>query len=138
MCLDRLEDFPTKDYGWKVFIRRRGKEAIWSGRLNLNQRSPASKAGLEEPFIDYVFPVNKWLDANNGKRNTILHTNDDYKNYKAGFHIFPSRNAAREFGYGVIRKVKFKEVITTGIQNEHKVIVAKKILVLPAKKRTKC
>ncbi len=116
MCLDTLEDFPVKDCGWKVFIRCRDK--------------------LGGPFRNYVFPVNKWLDANNGKGNTVLSTNDEDKKYKAGFHIYASREAARESGYNVVKRVKFKEVIATGRQNGHKVIVAKKVLVMPVKKRS--
>ena len=71
----------------------------------------------------------------------ILCTNHEDKKYKAGFHIYTSRDSARESaresGYNVIRKVKFKEVTATGMQHGCKVIVAQKLLVVPVKKRNR-
>lgn len=117
MCLDRLDTFPTKGYGWKTLYEKP------DGRL-------------EGTCTDYAFPVNRWLDANEGKSVPTLHTNNDYHTtYTAGFHAWTSRADARKYAWGVVRKVKLKDVIVTGWQDGLRVIVAKKLLVVPATKR---
>jgi hypothetical protein len=116
MCLDRLEAFPTKGYGWKAF----------------DKDSDGNLSGL---YTYYEFPVNRWLDANANGISTTLQANHSIHTYKSGFHIYSSRESARATG-GTVRKVKFKNVITTGMQCGHRVIVAKNVLVIPSKKRS--
>ncbi len=117
MCLCRLVDFPmTKNYGWKIFDKHSDGKlyGFWRGG---------------------VFPVNCWLIA----KPALIATSQTAKLYTAGFHLYASREDARKANYSksTIRKVKFKDIITTGLQGSHRVIVAKKLLVIPNTKKVR-
>jgi hypothetical protein len=129
MCLSKRTGWYKKKegVGWKVF-------KIRDGHLYSEYQGGKRKIG-------------KWLTD---KRKTSILT-PSFR-YPAGWHIFPSQKDARQWsgihfgikedGY-VIRKVNFKNVACSGKQLRTcgviplKVIVAKKMYIIPLKKPLK-
>ncbi len=113
MCLDTVdkEIKKTKGFGWKRLVRN------ISGTY-----SPCCKHGF------LTFKPNEWVED-------IC----DYTlgMYTTGFHIEDTRQGARAwFRIGnCVRKVLYQDVVATGIQDGTKVIVARKMMILEAKRR---
>lgn len=127
MCLDVVDNSieirevkgEVYYYGWKVFCRDD------DGRL------------CGELFGAKSYRVNRWLKEEDyreygDERKKTLFTEDTYKRYQIGFHIFLTREMARRWkDYdGIIRKVKFRNVVAKGIQNIAQVVVAKEMLII--------
>jgi len=127
MCLDTIDKYVKfEGEGWKVFLK--------------SKRGLYSDIFFEEGATPY--PINKWIKEKDFRprhkrgKNTIKISR--YKEYDCGFHIFSTREQARDCPReeSVIRKVKFRNVVCTGDQYQYgPVIVAKEILILPIRKR---
>ena len=132
MCLARLKDFKvSKNYGWKVFFEADGKlyGEIFS--------------------TDKERKINRWLDSDDylgveGSKRIMCSIS--YEIYSSGWHIFLRKKDAKRWAKAshklpgrdlVIRKVLFKEVVAKGEQIHCRVVVAKKIKILPQKKKTR-
>ena len=136
MCLARLTDFKvSKKHGWKVFF-------CLGGSLH------GEFCGTNEER-----KVNRWLDSDDflydENREQLIC--DSTETYPVGWHIFLRKEDAKIWmkksvfkKHLVIRKVLFKEIVAKGEQQFFcdkiilfKVVVAKKIKILPQKKKTK-
>ena len=92
MCLDKLKPVSTKKgYGWKVFDK-------WDSKL-------------ESRYFDIRYPTNKWIKDKKSKP-----IQGDRVCYPTGFHVFVSKEKAKDWG-GIVRKVYYKNVVATGLQN---------------------
>ncbi len=121
MCLDKLSEFKVKlnkegiGVGFKVFVGNSifGLKAEWNG-------------------TQYIRSENKWLREGDFRADKVKHTKKiGYSSvkYPLGFHVFLSKRAAKQWGGGQIRKVKFRRVVATGLQMTYKCIVAKEIFI---------
>ena len=113
MCLDKVDVKPTisgKGKGWKVFHQ-------WVER----ELSPLFFSHLHE-----LFEIGEWVEDTN---------QNDGLGYPVGFHLFANEEDAMRYAtrhhYWVVYCVEFDEVVTTGWQQNAKVIVARKVKVLP-------
>ena len=121
MCLDRLKKFRiTSNIGIKFFIPDNHYHLHSS--VLYGKKLPVGKWINEKDFRiedDCGLPIKKLL------------TRHEVGNfYKTGFHVY--------YKYGVSnpryrRLVKFRKIITTGIQDQREVIVAKEIFIIPKK-----
>lgn len=140
MCLDRLRKFviPKDRIGYKVFIKLRG--------LPMCKKAPEEFTSLYRykqrtriEGVEYHDEEDESIQAHNGKF------------YRNGFHIFASFGDALDYAESmknlpilstVIKKVKFDNVVATGIQlvfsdyftsrsQELKTIVARTMTILP-------
>ena len=108
MCLDK-KDFWTKKYktGWKVL--RTGPE------------------GLETPYLYFPVETGKWL-VDSRKERLGYYPN----RYKTGFHFYIHKADAElvSVTYGVVKKVKVEKITASGMQDDRRVAIAKKIFIV--------
>lgn len=110
MCLDRLEHINTKGKrGYQVFQQVEGK---LYPRFHRNYRN------LSVPHSGKCeVPVNTWETDPNDYHISIASD----CSYHTGFHIFLNRKHAKAYASAtsipvVIRRVRFRDVVATGIQ----------------------
>lgn len=118
MCLAKVDPEPktNRKSGYKVVIRCSGGEIRPEYRFDDVCRYDVGK-WMEDP-VDFRIP---WSDGD----------------YQTGFHIFLSLKGAIRWGVYLtgkeIRKVRFDDVVATGIQNldrkEYRCVVARKICI---------
>ena len=116
MCLHNL-DKETKQVteGWKIFTVIDNK--------------------LQGIIYNFKFKTNKWIE--DPKNNSIYYgyKNDDEMRYKTGFHFFINKEDAEndltKFNnvYEKIYKIKVRNIVATGLQDEYKVGVAREIFI---------
>ena len=92
-------------------------------------------------------PINRWLNSDDyleDKELLRLMCRTSHEIYPLGWHIFLRKKDAKRWREDspepyrkdlVIRKVLFKEVVAKGEQIRCRVVVAKKIKILPLKKK---
>ena len=124
MCLDKLQKFKVK----------LDKDGVGEG-FKAFGRDP-TPGGLRGECCNTqkLRPWNKWLKEKPFRRNRDEGTAcawSDSKDYPIGWHIFKTEHGARRWtGFNSsIRKVKFRNIVVTGIQVECQVIVAKEIFI---------
>lgn len=118
MCLDRLKDFKVKldenevGIGWKVF------GVGQYGGLYTELRGNSLK----------VLRRGCWLKEKTYREHKREFTEGGYS---VGFHVFLTKKGACNWGESEerTRKVKFRKVVATGIQKNHRTIVAKEIFI---------
>ena len=122
MCLDKLQEFPVKrKYGWKIF---------------------STKEGLRSPFFRRTrYRINKWFDSRECSRGREVLVDFNHT-YRVGFHIYVRRGDARTKPAWelwprtyCLKKVEFKEVLATGVEDGGKVIVARWMKIMPSRRR---
>jgi len=124
MCLEKIKKFRTKldkkgeGWGWKIF-----------------RRKPYGLVG-EFANATKVRPYNRWLNEKDFRRKKEdgIYPSEIGNKYKLGWHIFLFEKDAimwmSDFINREVRRVKFRKLITTGINSyRYKVIVAKEIFI---------
>jgi len=110
MCLNYFnKDLPDRDYGWKCFIK-------------------VDKNNMRSPIYDKdLLPVGEWIK--NKKSPWVRSTFGD--SYRAGFHVFKSREGARVWcdSESTVRKVMIKNVTSKGVQGFYDVYVCQEMLI---------
>lgn len=118
MCLE-IVDKETKQikYGWKVFMKK-GRKLV--APCYGNDEHFAKGIWYDEVDFRRFSKQRKTIDSASGKR------------YKKGFHVFVSYREAKFWGNNenVIKKVEVKDIVASGTQRYHVVIVAKKLKVI--------
>ena len=113
MCLQRVDKVTRKGtgIGYKVFTSDESYHTtffVYGGRIKYNV----------------------WYHDKATERICI----NDKKSYPAGYHIFLSlRGAEKWLPGGKFRKVQYEDVVASGIQENHPVIVARKIYIMKGK-----
>lgn len=128
MCLEIVDRKIRKEIctgvGWKTFVKKDGK-----------------LFGEYENWIKER-PEHKWLDEEKFRKDkgrSEIHVSCLVENeyYHTGWHIFPTRKEFySELHRGIIKRVGYKHVFSTGKQNNRDVIVARWIRI-GGKKRIK-
>lgn len=110
----------NKKVGWKVFAQE--EEGLFPefGGSFKKTRNP--------------YPIGRWI-TDTYKHNLVPPVPFP-SFYKSGFHVFLRKKDARKWRTigllaGVVRKVQFDEVITTGRQGEAPVAVVRKMKISP-------
>lgn len=119
MCLTRCEEFKIqkrngKYYGYKLYVSKCNKYhslyfRIWTG-----------------------YKRRVWYE-NAGRTKCI--TALDGKTYEPGFHIFTRKRDAEEYLFSgqvhwKLKKVEFKNIVTTGYQGRFRCAIAKSVKIL--------
>ena len=115
MCLDTIDKKIRKvKYGYKVY-------RVIGGEL---------RGQFYHKFVSY--PENEWIE--DGRRMFFISSYHGLGSlYNSGFHVFTNKRAAKHwaslFG-GEIHKVEVKDIVASGTQDGHNVVVCrqKKIL----------
>jgi hypothetical protein len=129
MCLSVVEKVLrpidwTEREGWKAFDHNYSRDLIFQWRYT---------PGLEDA-LDDVVPMDKWLKAT---VTTIAITLDGKLSYRAGFHVFPNRTAARAWSGSAIVKVRCRGVQTIGKQDGLDVFVCREMFVPSGKRKAR-
>ena len=113
MCLSEItKNYPKRDkttgYGWKVVTINKDKNC------------------MDFPFYGLGIKYNKWL-----RRKIIKLRALNHQYYDSGFHIFKTRNSARDYQTPneKVVKVKYKGIVCSGIANCDEVLVVKQIYI---------
>ena len=129
MCLDRLDPkvrprkVGGKIYAWKAFCRFSGGRLYFLCQPDIGVPERGLTKGRWMCESDYRPPVEESLRANEGG------------GYPMGFHAYANGNDARWRGPAF--RVELRNIVATGWQDGRKVVVAKRMKILPEKKRGK-
>ncbi len=116
MCLGSVtsvksEKLPKDEYhiGWKA--------------ININKDNNTFRSAF-----NWNRSLNKWLRCRLPLSNVLGIGRDMYP---TGFHIFTTREGARNWGYGkqAIVKVHYRRVVARGMQDNYKCVIAKEMYV---------
>ncbi len=124
MCLDTVDKKigVTGGEGWKVF----------GGQDRRDRDDPQEGLRGWFGFGGYI-PIGKWVTDRPRRLRLCSYYTDNQ--YPSGFHLYSSRAIAYKDFKGVrvrrIRKVSFRKVVATGVQDEAPVIVAREIYIHP-------
>jgi len=133
MCL-RIGTVTPKGpkYGWKVFRRLR-EDGHWVRRGFCIPYTGSLRAGRWLCENDFRLQA----DYNQGRINLPFEGPSFLGGgYPMGWHVYTKKRDAAKYLYGAsyeLRKVAIREVVATGYQLDCRVIVCKKIKILPVK-----
>lgn len=133
MCLSELKEFTPRKDGIGYQVKRKWKLGRYPlyGALFRNEKNTEICSGR----MSHCLKKNRWYKAN--KKDIITYSFFSTKRaYESGFHVYTGLKSAQEmYARGnkigkCIVKVKFNDVVATGLQHGKRVVVARRIKII--------
>lgn len=126
MCLSKVDEVPSvkSGIGYKI-VHQREDGSYHYGCIR--------SCGGKFPSDEIAAPLNQWV-RDPRRRSEPITINYPFAKYTPGFHIFPTTKALRMFNAcngwydQPVLRVKFRNVVATGTQEEAPTIVARSIM----------
>ncbi len=134
MCLNKIterQNIPNEGYGYKVFMQKENDDKLYGDFFSTQEERPVHKWLQSRPFPHAIYPTGWHVFEN--KQDAFLYCTDSNKDLKEDYCFFRFLHSFEpgDIIKATIRRVRYRTILATGLQNDYSVFSVKEIYIYP-------